>query len=31
VLTERAGTVAELHVAEGEVLQEGDLIATVEV
>jgi acetyl-CoA carboxylase biotin carboxyl carrier protein len=30
VLTERAGTVAELHVTEGEVLQEGDLIATVE-
>ena len=29
VLTERAGTVQELHVAEGEVLQEGDLIATV--
>ena len=29
VLTERAGTVAELHVVEGEVLQEGDLIATV--
>jgi biotin carboxyl carrier protein len=30
VLTERAGTVREVHVAEGEVLQEGDLIATVE-
>jgi biotin carboxyl carrier protein len=29
VLTEHAGRVAELHVAEGEVLQEGDLIATV--
>ena len=29
VLTERAGTVQELHVVEGEVLQEGDLIATV--
>ena len=29
VLAERAGTVAELHVVEGEVLQEGDLIATV--
>ena len=29
VLAERAGTVQELHVAEGEVLQEGDLIATV--
>ncbi|WP_246626144.1 biotin/lipoyl-binding carrier protein [Modestobacter italicus] len=29
VLTEFAGTVAELHVVEGEVLQEGDLIATV--
>ena len=30
VLTERAGVVQELHVVEGEVLQEGDLIATVE-
>ena len=30
VLTEQAGTVTELHVVEGEVLQEGDLIATVE-
>jgi acetyl-CoA carboxylase biotin carboxyl carrier protein len=30
VLTERAGTVKELHVTEGEVLQEGDLIATVD-
>jgi acetyl-CoA carboxylase biotin carboxyl carrier protein len=29
VLTERSGTVRELHVVEGEVLQEGDLIATV--
>jgi acetyl-CoA carboxylase biotin carboxyl carrier protein len=29
VLTERAGTVQELHVTEGEVLQDGDLIATV--
>jgi biotin carboxyl carrier protein len=29
VLTEHAGTVRELHVVEGEVLQEGDLIATV--
>ena len=29
VLTELAGTVRELHVVEGEVLQEGDLIATV--
>ena len=29
VLTGRAGTVGELHVVEGEVLQEGDLIATV--
>jgi acetyl-CoA carboxylase biotin carboxyl carrier protein len=30
VLTERAGTVRELLVVEGEVLQEGDLIATVD-
>ena len=30
VLTERAGIVTELHVVEGESLQEGDLIATVE-
>lgn len=30
VLTERSGMVKELHVVEGEVLQEGDLIATVE-
>jgi acetyl-CoA carboxylase biotin carboxyl carrier protein len=29
VLTERAGTVQEMHVTEGEVLQEGDLIAVV--
>ena len=29
VLTEHAGTVQDLHVVEGEVLQEGDLIATV--
>ncbi|WP_369134579.1 biotin/lipoyl-binding carrier protein [Modestobacter sp. I12A-02662] len=29
VLTEHAGRVGELHVVEGEVLQEGDLIATV--
>ena len=29
VLTERAGTIGEMHVVEGEVLQEGDLIATV--
>jgi acetyl-CoA carboxylase biotin carboxyl carrier protein len=29
VLTESAGVVRELHVVEGEVLQEGDLIATV--
>ena len=29
VLTETAGTVEEMHVVEGEVLQEGDLIATV--
>ncbi|MCV2488711.1 biotin/lipoyl-binding carrier protein [Geodermatophilus sp. YIM 151500] len=30
VLTERSGTVRELHVVEGEVLQEGDLIAVVD-
>ena len=30
VLTERAGTITELHVTEGEVLQEGDLIATLD-
>jgi acetyl-CoA carboxylase biotin carboxyl carrier protein len=29
VLTEHTGTVQDLHVVEGEVLQEGDLIATV--
>jgi acetyl-CoA carboxylase biotin carboxyl carrier protein len=29
VLTEYAGVVRDLHVVEGEVLQEGDLIATV--
>jgi biotin carboxyl carrier protein len=29
VLTEHAGTVQDMHVVEGEVLQEGDLIATV--
>lgn len=29
VLTERSGVVREMHVVEGEVLQEGDLIATV--
>jgi acetyl-CoA carboxylase biotin carboxyl carrier protein len=29
VLTEQAGTIQDLHVVEGEVLQEGDLIATV--
>jgi acetyl-CoA carboxylase biotin carboxyl carrier protein len=29
VLTEQAGTVQEMHVVEGEVLQEGDLIAIV--
>lgn len=29
VLTEHAGVVRELHVVEGEVLQEGDLIATI--
>jgi acetyl-CoA carboxylase biotin carboxyl carrier protein len=29
VLTEHAGTVQDLHVVEGEALQEGDLIATV--
>ena len=30
VLTEHAGTIAELHVVEGEVLQEGDVIATLD-
>ena len=29
VLAEGAGTLAELHVAEGDVVQEGDLIATI--
>ncbi len=29
VLTETAGTVQELHVVEGQLVQEGDLIATV--
>ena len=29
VLAEGAGTLAKLHVAEGEVVQEGDLIATI--
>ena len=29
VLTELSGTVQAMHVVEGEVLQEGDLIATV--
>ena len=29
VLFERAGAVRELHVTDGEVLQEGDLIAVV--
>ena len=29
VLAERAGTVQEMHVTEGEVLQEGDVIAVV--
>ena len=29
VLSEHAGVVQEMHVVEGEVLQEGDLIATV--
>jgi biotin carboxyl carrier protein len=29
VLTERSGVVQEMHVVEGEVLQEGDLIAVV--
>jgi len=28
-LAEEAGTVAKLHVAEGDVVQEGDLIATI--
>jgi acetyl-CoA carboxylase biotin carboxyl carrier protein len=29
VLVEGAGTLAKLHVAEGDVVQEGDLIATI--
>ena len=29
VLAEGAGTLAKLHVAEGDVVQEGDLIATI--
>ena len=29
VLVEEAGTLAKLHVAEGDVVQEGDLIATI--
>ena len=29
VLTEDPGTVTKLHVAEGDVVQEGDLIATI--
>ena len=29
VLAEEAGTLAKLHVAEGDVVQEGDLIATI--
>jgi acetyl-CoA carboxylase biotin carboxyl carrier protein len=29
VLAEGAGTLAKLHVAEGDVIQEGDLIATI--
>ena len=29
VLVEEAGTLATLHVAEGDVVQEGDLIATI--
>ena len=29
VLAEGAGTLAKLHVSEGEVVQEGDLIATI--
>ncbi len=29
VLAETPGTVTELHVAEGDVVQEGDLIATI--
>ena len=30
VLAEDAGTVSKLHVAEGDVVQEGDLIAVIE-
>jgi len=29
VLAEEGGTLAKLHVAEGDVVQEGDLIATI--
>jgi biotin carboxyl carrier protein len=29
VLAEEAGTLTKLHVAEGDVIQEGDLIATI--
>jgi biotin carboxyl carrier protein len=29
VLAEEAGTLAKLHVGEGDVVQEGDLIATI--
>ena len=29
VLAEEAGTIASLHVAEGDVVQEGDLIAVI--
>ncbi len=31
VLAEHGGTISEVHVVEGEVLQEGDLIATVDL
>jgi acetyl-CoA carboxylase biotin carboxyl carrier protein len=30
VLAEGAGTLAKLHVSEGDVVQEGDLIATID-
>jgi biotin carboxyl carrier protein len=30
VLAEASGTVSKLHVAEGDVVQEGDLIATID-
>jgi biotin carboxyl carrier protein len=30
VLAEAAGTVSKLHVAEGDVIQEGDLIAVID-